>query len=51
MATIPFRSTATYSTGVVSFAVPALLFEDVTLKKPSGEIPKPQVAKHPFFDK
>ena len=51
VATIPFRSAATYSTGVVSFAVPALLFEDVTLKKPSGEIPKPQVAKHPFFDK
>ncbi|MBI5380551.1 MAG: hypothetical protein HZA31_01500 [Opitutae bacterium] len=51
--TIPFRSTALFATGipVVSFAVPALLFEDVTLKKPTGEIPKPQLAKHPYFDK
>ena len=36
---------------VVSFVVPSLLFEDVTLTKPRGEIPKPPVAKHPFFDK
>ena len=26
---------------VVSFRVPSLLFDDVTIKKPSGEIPKP----------
>jgi hypothetical protein len=49
--TIPFRTAASRSAQVVSFAVPSLLFEDVTLKKPSGEIPKPQVAKHPYFDK
>jgi len=36
---------------LVSFVVPSLLFEDMTLKKPSGEIPLPPVAKHPFFDK
>jgi hypothetical protein len=36
---------------VVSFAVPSLLFEEMTLRKPAGEISKPQVAKHPFFDR
>jgi hypothetical protein len=30
---------------------PALLFEDLTLKKPTGEIPHPPVAGHPFFEK
>jgi hypothetical protein len=29
---------------------PALLFEDLTLKKPTGEIPNPPVANHPFFE-
>ena len=36
---------------LVSFVVPSLLFDDLTLKKPSGEVPKPPVAKHPYFDK
>ena len=49
--TVPFRTTVSPSAQVVSFAVPSLLFEDLTLKKPGGEIPKPQVARHPFFDK
>jgi len=35
----------------VSLAVPSLLFEELTLKKPAGDIPKPPVAKHPFFDR
>lgn len=35
----------------VSFAVPALLFEDVTIKKISRELPKPPVAPHPYFDR
>lgn len=35
----------------VSFVVPSLLFEELTLKKPASEIPKPPVAKHPFFDR
>jgi predicted Zn-dependent protease len=34
-----------------SLAVPSLLFDDVTLKAPTGAAPKPPVAKHPFFDK
>lgn len=38
-------------TSIVSFAVPSLLFEDVTVTKPRGDIAKPPVAKHPFFDK
>jgi hypothetical protein len=36
---------------ILSFVVPSLLFDDLSLKKPSGEIPKLPVAKHPFFDK
>ena len=36
---------------LVSFVIPSLLFEDLTVKKPASEIPKPPVAKHPFFDK
>jgi len=36
---------------ILSFVVPSLLFDDVTLKKPSSEIPKPPVVKHPYFDK
>jgi hypothetical protein len=39
------------SAELVSLAVPSLLFDDVTLKQPSGAIPKRPVAKHPFFDK
>jgi hypothetical protein len=34
---------------LVSLVTPSLLFEDMTLKKPSGEIPKPPVASHPAF--
>jgi hypothetical protein len=41
----------TPSSELISLAVPSLLFDDVTLKQPSGAIPKPPVAKHPFFDK
>jgi hypothetical protein len=35
---------------LVSWVVPSLLFEDLTLKKPGGEVPNPPVADHPFFD-
>ena len=51
--TIPFRAQLLGGGGipVCSFAVPSLLFEDVTLKKPTGEVPQPPVAKHPFFAK
>jgi hypothetical protein len=35
----------------VSFIVPALLFDDLTVKKPVGEVPKPPVAPHPYFDR
>ncbi len=38
-------------TPVISLVTPSLLFEDMTLKKPSGEIPKPPVASHPAFAK
>jgi hypothetical protein len=37
---------------VVSYVVPSsLLFEDLAVQKPSGEIPKPPISKHPYFDK
>jgi hypothetical protein len=36
---------------IVTIAVPSLLFDDVTLRKPPGEIPKPPIANHPFFEK
>ncbi len=35
---------------VVSLVVPSLLFEDVTLKRPSGNIPRPPVIAHPLID-
>jgi hypothetical protein len=34
---------------VVSVVVPSLLFEEVTLKKPSDEIPSLPFAGHPYF--
>ena len=37
------------SAPIVSLAVPSLLFEEVTLKKPSDEIPSLPVAGHPYF--
>jgi hypothetical protein len=43
--TVPFRGM------ICSFAVPSLLFEDLTLKKPAAEIGRPPIAKHPFFDR
>jgi hypothetical protein len=44
--------TTTFSAGgsLVSLRVPSLLFDDVTVKKPSGEIPKPPVAGSPLAD-
>ena len=34
----------------MSIAVPDLLFEELTLRKPAGNVPLPPVATHPFFD-
>jgi len=36
---------------LVSFVVPSLLFEDLTLKPAAGEMPKLPLSKHPFFEK
>jgi hypothetical protein len=36
---------------LVSFAVPSLLFDDLTVKKPNGQIPKPPLSKPPLSDK
>jgi predicted Zn-dependent protease len=51
VSTLRFRPPQASSTEVVSFAVPALLFEELTLRRPTGEIAQPQIAKHPFFDR
>lgn len=45
----PFMRGAGGGPAVVTMAVPALLFEELSLKKPSGEIPKLPVAPHPAF--
>lgn len=34
----------------ISIAMPDLLFEDLILRKPVGDVPRPPVAKHPFFE-
>ena len=34
---------------LVSIVAPSLLFEELTLKRPTGEIPRPPLASHPFF--
>ena len=57
--TVPFRSQGNsspfYGGGgesvLVSIVTPRMvLFEDITLKPPSGEIPKAPVSAHPYFD-
>lgn len=35
----------------VSVSTPDLLFEELTLRKPIGNVPRPPVAEHPYFDK
>jgi hypothetical protein len=35
---------------VVSTNAPSMLFEDVTLERPSGDVPIPPFSPHPFFD-
>ena len=34
----------------MSIAVPDLLFEELTLRKPAGNVPLPPVATHPYFN-
>jgi hypothetical protein len=36
---------------LVSFIAPSLLFEELTLKPATGELPRLPLSKHPFFDK
>jgi hypothetical protein len=52
----PFSEMAAMASGersmpLVSIVTPALLFEELTLRKLSGEIPTPPVAGHPHFAK
>ena len=35
----------------VSLVVPALMFEDATVQKPTGNVNKPPLVEHPFFSK
>ena len=58
--TVPLRSednSSPFSVGgrgrlaLVSIVTPRMvLFEDITLKPPTGEIPKAPVSPHPYFD-
>jgi hypothetical protein len=36
---------------VVSIAVPSMLFDDLTLQRPTGDVPNLPFTKHPYFDK
>jgi hypothetical protein len=36
---------------VISVVIPALLFDDLTLQRPAGDVPNLPFTKHPFFDK
>jgi len=36
---------------LVSFVAPSMLFEDLTLKPATGELPRLPLSKHPYFDK
>ncbi|HTA47272.1 MAG TPA: metallopeptidase TldD-related protein [Bryobacteraceae bacterium] len=36
---------------VVSTNAPSMLFEDMTLERPSGDVPIPPFSAHPFFDR
>ena len=36
---------------VVSTNAPSMLIEDVTLEKPTGDVPIPPFSRHPFFDR
>lgn len=36
---------------LVSVAAPSLLFDDLTMQRPTGDIPNLPFTKHPFFDK
>ncbi len=36
---------------ILSYVVPSLLFDDLTLRREAGEVPNLPVAKHPFFDR
>jgi hypothetical protein len=44
-------SSGRFAQGPISLIVPSLLFEDLTLNKPGGQIPNPPVADHPYFQK
>ena len=46
---IGFRVFGGGRTGAVSVSVPDLLFEELTLRKPQGNVPNPPVASHPSF--
>ena len=35
----------------ISISTPDLLFEELTVRKPVGNVPRPPLAKHPYFDR
>jgi hypothetical protein len=47
----PFAFSPFLGRPLTSYVVPSLLFEDVTIEKPSGQIPKLPVASNPLMEK
>ncbi len=47
--TLPFGFPRLMRPTMVSLVVPSLLFEDVTLRRPPGNIPRPPVVPHPLL--
>jgi predicted Zn-dependent protease len=49
---VPFwrrAASGKHAYGTVGLVVPSLLFDDLTITKPTGEVPRLPVAPHPFF--
>jgi predicted Zn-dependent protease len=47
----PFDYSPVQTTTLVSYVVPDLLFEDVTVDGPTEDTPKPPALPHPYFEK
>ena len=48
--TFSFSGVPAPETPRMTISIPDLLFEELTLRKPSENTPRPPVAGHPYFD-
>lgn len=44
-----YGTSAAGTGSVTTISTPALLFEELTLRKPAGNVPRPPIAPHPYF--